>query len=51
MSVQVNGKLGWLIQANLEDGTPLGKAGTSLVVLLAALGQVIMALRVEQLLE
>ena len=44
LSVQVNGELRWLIGADLEDSTPLGKAGSSLVVLGAALAEVIMAL-------
>jgi hypothetical protein len=44
LGIQVNGQLGWLIRANLENSTPLGKAGTSLVVLGAALSKVIMAL-------
>jgi len=44
LSIQVNGKLRWLVGANLEDSTPLGKAGTGLVVLGTALAKVIMAL-------
>jgi hypothetical protein len=44
LGVQVNGQLRWLVRANLEDSTPLGKAGASLIVLGAALGKVIMAL-------
>jgi hypothetical protein len=44
LSIQVDGKLRWLVGADIEDSTPLGKAGTSLVVLGAALAKVIMAL-------
>jgi hypothetical protein len=44
LSIEVNGKLRRLIGADLEDSTPLGEAGTSLVVLGAALAKVIMAL-------
>jgi hypothetical protein len=44
LGVLVNGKLRWLVGADLEDGTPFGKAGSSLVVLGAALAKVVMTL-------
>jgi hypothetical protein len=44
LRIQINGELRRLVGADLEDGAPLGEAGTSLVVLGASLAKVIMAL-------
>jgi len=44
LGIEINRELRGLICADLEDSTPLGKAGTSFIVLGAPLAKVIMAL-------